>query len=102
MCAMSIIGKLNRNGMEACRKGLFEEAESFLLAALDQARVTRSVCTEAKIRNNLGIIYESQGIREKAFHHYGMALSLMRTKLSTNHPLHGRLERSMTRVSPLR
>ncbi len=96
---MSVIGKLNRAGMEACRKGLFEDAESCLLAALDQARIRGSACTEAKIHNNLGILYELQGIREKARFNYGNALSLMKTKLSPEHPLHARLAQSLVRVS---
>ena len=96
---MSVIGKLSRSGMEACRKGLFKDAESCLLSALEQARARGSACIEAKIRNNLGILYELQEAREKARHHYGNALSLMRTKLSADHPLHARLMRSLTRVS---
>ncbi len=100
MCAMSSIGKLNRAGMEACRKGRFDEAETSLLAALDQALDKGSTCMEAKIRNNLGILYELRGVREKARIHYGSALHLMRTKLSSSHPLAGRLERSMNRVAP--
>jgi Flp pilus assembly protein TadD len=97
---MSVIGKLNRAGMEACRKGLFEDAESCLLAALDQALMKGSVCMEAKIRNNLGILYELRGSNEKARVNYGNALSLMKTKLSLDHPLHARLAQSLTRVSP--
>ncbi|MEN6439180.1 MAG: tetratricopeptide repeat protein [Syntrophobacter sp.] len=98
MCAMSIIGKLNRSGMEACRNGFFKEAECHLLAALDQARLSGSQCTQAKIRNNLGILYELQGLRDRARHHYGSALDLMKSKLSVEHPLYTRLTESLSRV----
>ncbi len=98
MCAMSIIGKLNRSGMEACRKGLFSEAESNLLAALEQALMKGSRCTEAKIQNNLGILYELWGNNGRARDHYANALRLMEAKLSTNHPLHQRLVRSIERT----
>ncbi|MHC1728333.1 MAG: tetratricopeptide repeat protein [Syntrophobacteraceae bacterium] len=100
MCAMSIIGKLNRCGMEACRKGLFMEAEANLLSALEQAGLRGSRCMEAKIQNNLGLFYELQANREKARFHYENALRLMRTKLSTDHPLYARLTQSLARVSP--
>ncbi len=99
MCAMSVIGKLNRDGMEACRSGRFGAAESCLLTALGRAKAQGSVCMEAKIRNNLGILYELQEIHEKARHQYGNALRLMQAKLSPDHPLHARLERSLERVS---
>jgi len=99
MCAMSFIGKLNRSGMEACRKGLFGEAESMLLAALDGALATGSRCMEAKVQNNLGILYELDGKRDKARVHYGNALKLMQAKLSPAHPLNGRLSQSLERVS---
>lgn len=99
MCAMSVIGKLNRRGMEACRKGLFTEAETDLLAALEQSLIAGSRCMEAKIQNNLGILYELNGKRDRARLHYGKALQLMRTGLSPVHPLHGRLVQSLARVS---
>lgn len=100
MCAMSVIGKLNRCGMEACRKGFFREAETSLLCALEQASMKGSRCMEAKIQNNLGILYELQANRKKARFHYENALGLMENKLSTSHPLYTRLTQSLARVAP--
>ncbi|MFP5212934.1 MAG: tetratricopeptide repeat protein, partial [Acidobacteriota bacterium] len=61
MCSRGMIGKLNRSGMEACRSGRLDEAERNLLSALFQAQVAGLSCFEAKIHNNLGIVYELRG-----------------------------------------
>lgn len=99
VCAMGIVGKLNRSGMEACRKGQYEEAEIKLLTALEVVQVQGRGCTAIKVHNNLGIVYELQGQDEMALHHYKNALDLMKTGAAVNHPLHGRLVQSLARVA---
>lgn len=100
MCAMGSVGRLNRNGMEACRRGQFEEAEEKLLAALELAQsVGGSCCTTIKIHNNLGIVYELRGCPDRAVHHYGTALELMNAIGSGKHPFRGRLLQSLTRAA---
>ena len=99
MCAMGSIGRLNRIGMEACRRGQFDEAEGNLLAALELARSGGGGCTTIKIHNNLGIVYELRGHPDRATHHYGTALKLMKAIGSGKHPLHGRLLQSLTRAA---
>ncbi len=99
MCAIGAAGKLNRIGMEACRRGNFQEAEHHLLRALEQVLSAGSLCHQAKVHNNLGILYELRADHEKAHHHYNSALTIMREKLSTDHPLYSRMMQSLTRVS---
>jgi len=98
MCARGNLGRLNRNGMEACRKGQFKDAELQLLTALELARTQGIKCTEIKIHNNLGIVYELQGHPEKALHHYRNALDLVKEKAAANHPLSIRITQSLARV----
>jgi tetratricopeptide (TPR) repeat protein len=99
MCSMGAAGRLNRTGMEACRTGRLDEAEASLLAALRLVQTRGSNCTAAKIHNNLGIVYELQGRREKALHHYSDALELMKAKGAVSHPLHLRITRGLARVA---
>jgi Flp pilus assembly protein TadD len=96
---MGFVGRLNRIGMEACRRGQFDEAELNLLAALELAQTRGGGCTSIKIHNNLGIVCELQGRHEKAAYHYGNALDLLKEKVPGNHPLHERLTRSLTRAA---
>lgn len=99
MCAMGSVGRLNRNGMEACRRGQFDEAEEHLLTALELAQSAGGRCTTIKIHNNLGIVYELRGRPGRATHHYGTALKLLEAIGSGKHPLHGRLLQSLTRAA---
>jgi len=100
MCSMGTVGRLNRTGMEACRKGEFDEAEESLLLALRLVQTKGGNCTEAKIQNNLGIVYELKGQNDKAVHHYRNALDIMRAKTALSHPLHGRIVQGLARLSP--
>ncbi len=99
MCAMGSAGRLNRIGMEACRRGQFDEAKGNLLAALELLQRAGGGCTTIKIHNNLGIVYELRGCPDRAVHHYGTALELMKTIGSGNHPMHGRLLQSLARAA---
>jgi tetratricopeptide (TPR) repeat protein len=99
---MGVIGKLNRTGMEACKKGKFDEAEANLLSALGLSQTSKGVCTKVKIHNNLGIVYELQGRHEKAMDHYRNALEIVKLKAAANHPLHVRLSQSLKRVKSTR
>lgn len=99
MCAMGIVGRLNRSGMEACREGKYDEAEGKLLAALQVAQARGGGCTVIKVHNNLGIVYELQGRHEMARRHYRNALDLLETTASGGHPMHDRLTRCLDRIA---
>ena len=101
MCSMGTVGSLNRTGMEACRRGQFDEAEAKLLTALRIVQTRGGNCIEVKIHNNLGIVYELQGHPDKALDHYRNALELMKVKKAVKHPLHSRVIQSLARVSVL-
>ncbi len=101
MCSMGTVGQLNRTGMEAFRRGQVGEAEAKLLTALRIIQTRGGNCTEAKIHNNLGIVYELQGSPEKALHHYNNALSLMKAKKAVNNPLFHRVTRGVARLSAI-
>jgi Flp pilus assembly protein TadD len=102
MCARGSIGKLNRRGMEACRQGRLEEAEITLMFALMEARKQNARCFEAKVHNNLGIVYELRGSFAKAKHAYGEALKIYEAKVGTSHPASIRMARSLDRLSGTR
>ena len=53
-------------------------------------------CTTIKIHNNLDIVSELWGRPDRAAHHYGTALKLMKAIGSEKHPLRGRLLQSLT------
>ncbi len=101
MCSMSRVGRLNRNGMDACRNGRFDEAEVNLLAALDLARAGGTGCTLAKLHSNLGIVYEMQGLHQNAVFHYRSAIDIISKKSSPTHPLRMRLDESLDRVASI-
>ena len=82
-------GQLNRSGMEDLNQGRVLEAKEKLLCALAQVRAVGSVCYEAKILNNLGLVYHRQGDRFGAGRHYRSALSIVEDKIGTDNMLYG-------------
>jgi Flp pilus assembly protein TadD len=62
--------KINNMGVEAAAAGLFPEARNLFLEALTE------MPESAAPRNNLGVIYELFGDREKAFAMYSEAFML--------------------------
>lgn len=98
MCSMGRVGTLNRTGMEACRRGEFDEAEARLLTALGLVQAGTGNCTAIKLHNNLGIVYELKGYPGQAAEHYGKALELMRARKAASHPLYTRITRGLSRA----
>jgi len=99
MCARSTIGRLNRTGMEACCNGRLEDAEATLLSALRQAQREGVRCFEAKISNNLGIVYELKGCPGEARECYLKALHIFREKGIIAHPASLRVVDRLARLS---
>lgn len=84
--------------MAACNEGRLEEAEAKLTRALDQARATGIKCLEAKILNNLGIIYTFQGAWDKALLIYEKALDIIEHKIGKNNWFHAAVQRNLMKV----
>lgn len=95
---LKIISNLNKTGMEACNGGRLVEAEANLRAALDEVRMLGSKCYEAKILNNLGIVYEVWGCADAARSHYEEAMKLVEEKIGRNNRLYEILMTAVGRV----
>ncbi len=82
------IGLLNENGMNAFHKGYYEDALYFLGMAADRARLAGTPLQEARIRNNIGLVFRGLGNPSQAEIHFKLALSLIEKKEGPANPLH--------------
>ncbi len=71
------IGSLSRQGMDAGNKGDFETAFSNMDKALTHARNLNKKCLEAKILNNLGILYTLRGNWDEALLYYDKSMNIV-------------------------
>lgn len=60
------LGMLNKEGMKSFNEGRMEDAMFQLTQASRIARQMSSPLHEAKIRNNIGLVYQSTGNTEEA------------------------------------
>ncbi|MGE4193966.1 MAG: tetratricopeptide repeat protein [Pseudodesulfovibrio sp.] len=66
MSSLKKLGLLNRQGMLACNEGRCEDALFQLTQADRLARSMESPLHEAKVRNNMGVVYQMNGKFEEA------------------------------------
>ncbi|NMC50423.1 MAG: tetratricopeptide repeat protein [Desulfovibrio sp.] len=88
MCPTDRISLLNTCGMEAFNKGYYEDALYYLGMAADRARLAGTALQEARIRNNIGLVFRGLGNPTQAEIHFKLALSLIEKKEGTATPLH--------------
>ena len=79
---------LSHDGLEAFRKGLYEDALYYLGMAADRARLAGTPIQEAGIRNTIGLVFRDLGNRSQAEIHFKLALSLIEKKAGGESPLH--------------
>ncbi len=61
MSALQTLEMLNREGMEACNQGRYEDALFKLNQALDIAEKTERHIQHVIIKNNMGLVYQIMG-----------------------------------------
>jgi hypothetical protein len=66
MSKLKKLGALNREGMRACNDGRPGDALFQLTQADSLARAMNSPLHEAKVRNNMGLVYQMSGKYEEA------------------------------------
>lgn len=98
-CRAKRIINLHRTGMDACQAGDLDGALGKLRAALQEVRKIGLECYQAKIMNNLGIVFEMKGEPGKAKFHYQAALEMVQEKLGGNATLCRVMEQNLDRVS---
>ncbi|WP_272699218.1 tetratricopeptide repeat protein [Desulfovibrio sp. Fe33] len=75
MSSLKKLGMLNREGMRACNEGRPGDALFQLTQADSLARSLNSPLHEAKVRNNMGLVYQVSGKYEEARVSYRIAAS---------------------------
>ncbi len=99
MCACKAIGALNREGMKACNEGRLDEAVVLLRRAVDQARSMGAATYEAKLRNNLGLVFCVSGQPREAESHLRLALAQVERRVGRDNTLYARIERNLEAVA---
>lgn len=101
MCAAKMIGLMNKEGMRACNEGRLEEALDLLQRAVNQARLLGVVMYEAKLRNNLGLVFGMSGRAWEARVHLRLALAQVEGRIGRDNRLYGRIEKNLRAVRDL-
>jgi hypothetical protein len=91
--------KTEQKGYGSMQTGQAGGSGDHPLFALVEARKLNARCFEAKVHNNLGIVYELGGSFAKARHAYGEALKIYEAKVGLNHPSSAKMARSLDRLS---
>ncbi len=89
------IGTLSREGMDAGNKGDFETAFLNMGRALAHARDLNKKCLEAKILNNLGILYTLQGAWDEALYSYDKSMTIVVDCYGTDNFLYKTLQKNI-------
>jgi len=87
MCACSTIHRLNRKGMEALNNGEYKLAMSCLGDAACEASKRGALMNEARIRNNLGLVFLVMGDNEKAREQFTFALEIITHRIGRDNVL---------------
>ena len=99
MCACKTIGLLNTEGMKACNEGRMDEAVTLLRRAVDQARAMGAATYEAKLRNNLGLVFCLSGQPREAESHLRLALAQVERRVGRGNRLYAHIERNLAAVA---
>lgn len=97
-CRAKALTRLNREGMEACQTGRFDQASSLLSQGIDLARRSGTSMYEAKLRNNLGLVHLLAKRQGDAAEEFGRALALVEGKLGRENPLFRKIEGNLAQA----
>lgn len=89
------IGRLSRAGMEAGNRGDFKEAFFQMDLALSCANKLGKKCLEAKLLNNIGILYTLQGKWDAALLNYDKSIGIVSDHYGMDNILFKTLQKNM-------
>ena len=89
------IGNLSRTGMEAGNAGNFEKAFLNMDEALSLSRELDKKCLQAKLLNNLGLLYTMNGAWDKAMTTYDRSMSIVTRYYGTQNFLYKTLQKNI-------
>ncbi len=91
-CKAKALTRYNRQGMSACQAGNLEEAAGLLGQGVALAKKCGVNMYEAKLRNNLGLVFTLMQRPQDADREFGEALRLVDSKLGRENSLYRRIE----------
>lgn len=92
---LRLIGSLSRTGMEAGNNGDFKTAFMVMDDALSYARDLDKKCLEAKLLNNLGLLYTMKGQWDRALLTYDQSMGLVTEHYGRDNILYRTLQKNM-------
>lgn len=95
---LKTIGNLNRSGMKAGNSGNFAKAFLSLEDALSLSRELDKKCLEAKLLNNLGILYTMSGAWDQAMLKYEKSLVIVADHYGTGNGLYKTLQKNINHI----
>lgn len=98
MCACVCLTKLNKDGMEALNRGDYPAATEMLVRAARKAEALGSDVLLAKIRNNLGLLMQVQGLHEQAATNFRLAQRYTARRVGMDNPLYARITANLAKV----
>lgn len=90
------IGNLSRTGMAAGNSGDFDTAFFHLEEALSLSRELDKKCLEAKLLNNLGLLYTMSGAWDRAMPLFDRAMEMVTRHYGTRNILYKTLQKNIT------
>ena len=90
------IGNLSRTGMAAGNAGDFDQAFMSLEEALSLSRELDKKCLEAKLLNNLGLVYTMSGAWDKAMISYERSMTIVTRHYGTGNILYKTLQKNIS------
>ncbi|MFO7595113.1 MAG: tetratricopeptide repeat protein [Desulfocurvibacter africanus] len=98
MCACVCLTKLNKDGMEALNRGDYLTATELLIQAAHKAEALGSDVLQAKIRNNMGLLMQAQGLHDQAVMNFRLAQRHTAKRLGTDNSLYARITTNLTKI----
>ena len=92
-CRAKALTGFNKQGMSACQAGRLEEAVDLLKQGVALAQKSKVDMYEAKMRNNLGLVFILMHRLEEAAEQFDRALELVDSRLGRENSLYKRIER---------
>jgi Tfp pilus assembly protein PilF len=85
--------------MQALNEERFDDALTDLNKALFQAESLGSALHQAKIRNNIGLVFQAQGEFDTASQHFKLALNMVEKRIGTENRLYAAIQRNSAQTA---
>lgn len=93
-----LVGTLNKEGMKALSDGDHMNAHFLLSQALDKCKVFKSSLNEAKIRNNLALVLQVQGLVDAAANNFKLAMRITEKEAGKDTGLYRRIKSNLEKL----